>query len=344
MVRPVTGAGTAGVVVGGVMLAALLGTSDAPNASAALVSARAGPYRRVLAWSVGWHLVGGLLAGTAVARTVVGLVHVRPGQLDPVLAAASFGSVVFTWIMTRRGLPVSASVGLVGGLAGAGVVAGGWSAVSWGHVPHGLEVPGVAGVLAGVVLAPVLGGVVAGAMALPVRRLSRRLRRPAHRAVDVGVWLAAAAVAVADGTNDGQKAMGVLAAGLSGVSAVQPSGTGIAWWIRIVCATVLAVGTVVGGRRLVQTVARGLAPAGPTDDLVAQVASAGIIFAGAVGGLPLSTSTVTTSARVGTGLVGRRRHVRWQGVMRILVTWVVTVPACGLLGAGLFELWRVASR
>lgn len=166
--------------------------------------------------------------------------------------------------------------------------------------------------------------------------------RPARRAVDAGVWLAAAAVAVADGTNDGQKAMGVLAAGLSGVSAVQATGSGIAWWVRITCATVLAVGTVVGGRRLVQTVARGLAPAGPVDDLVAQVTSAGVIFAEALAGLPLSTSTVTTSARVGTGLAGRRRHVRWQGVMRILAMWVVTVPACGLLAAGLFELWRAA--
>ncbi len=332
---------TAAVVLTGIALAALLGTGDAANASAALVSARAGPYRRVVAWSVAWHLAGGLLAGTAVARTVVGIVHVPPAQLAPTLAAASAASVVFTWLTTRRGLPVSASVGLVGGLAGAGVVAGGWGAVSWGHVPHGFAAPGVVGVLAGVVLAPVVGAVAAGAVAVPVRRLSRRLRRSARPALDTGVWLAAAAVALADGTNDGQKAMGVLAAGLSGASVLGP-GASIPAWVRVTCAAVLAAGTVVGGRRLVQTVARGLAPAGPVDDLVAQVASAGVILLGAAAGLPLSTSAVTTSARVGTGLAGRRRHVRWRGVTRILASWAVTVPACGLLGAGLFGLWRAA--
>lgn len=335
----VTAAATAGVVVSGVALAGLLGAGDAANASAALVSARSGSYRRVAAWSVGWHLVGGLLAGTAVARTVVGIVHVRPDQLAATLASASLASVLFTWVATRRGLPASASVGLVGGLAGAGVVAGGWGAVSWGHVPHGLAAPGVVGVLAGVLLAPVVGAVVAGAVAAPARRLSFRLRRTVSPFLGAGTWLAAAAVALADGTNDGQKAMGVLAAGLSGASAVHGA-SGIAWWVKVVCAVVLAAGTVVGGRRLLQTVARGLAPAGTVDDLVSQVTSAGVILLAAAGGLPLSTSAVTTSTRVGAGIVARRRHVRWLGVVRILVVWLITVPACGVIGAGLYGLLR----
>jgi len=326
-------------VIGALGLAALLGISDAPNSTAALVSARSGSYPGVAAWSVGWHVVGGLLAGAAVARTVVDMVHVHPALLTPTLAAACVTSVGFTWVTTRRGFPTSASVGLVGGLAGAGVVAGGWGAVDWGGI-EGVHLLGVFGVLGGIVLAPFLGGLVAALLDRAAKPVTRRLGRSARRPVHVGLWISSAAVGIADGTNDGQKAMAILAVAVSGAGTFGASGAGITFWEKATCAIALALFTVLGGRRIVRTVSRGLARGGVVDDLAAQTASAGLIFLGALAGIPLSTSTVVTSAMVGTGVATRRRHVRWGGVVKILGVWVVTVPACALVSAGLFWVWQ----
>ena len=325
-------------VVGALALAALLGVSDAPNAAAALLGARSGSYAAVAAWSVAWHVAGGLLAGEAVARTVVGIVHVGAGATATVFAAASLTAVGFTWVTTRRGLPTSASVGLVGGLAGAGLAAGGVGAVEWGGLAGG-RVVGVVGVLIGILLAPFLAGLVAGLVDHAARRVALRLPRAARREVHGGLWLASAAVAVADGTNDGQKAMGLLAVVVSGPGSLGAAG-GIEAWERASCAIILAVATVLGGRKVVARVSRGLSRGGAVDDLSAQCASAGVILAGAAVGLPLSTSTVVTSAMVGAGMSGRRRHVRWAGVLQIFVVWVLTIPVCALVAAGAFELLR----
>jgi inorganic phosphate transporter, PiT family len=148
-------------VVGALALAALLGVSDAPNATAALIGARTGSYAAVAAWSVAWHVFGGLVAGEAVARTIVGLVNVGPGATTTVFAAASVTAVGYTWATTRHGLPTSASVGLVGALAGAGLAAGGSGAVEWGALAGGRPF-GVLGVLMGILLAPFLAALVAG--------------------------------------------------------------------------------------------------------------------------------------------------------------------------------------
>ena len=326
-------------VAGALALAALLGMSDSPNATAALVSGRTRSYRAVAAWSLGWTVLGGLLAGTVVARSTVGLVHVPPRLLTPVLAAGCWSTVLFTWVTVRRGFPTSASVGLVGGLAGAGVAARGWYGVEWGGV-EGEHLVGVLVVLGGILLAPVLAAGAALGIERVIRPLSLRLRRGAAGPVRGGVWLASAAVAVADGTNDGQKAMGVLAASLSGASVLQAGGAGISWPVRVSCAVLLGVFTVVGGRQVVATVARRLWRAGAVDDLAGQSSAAAVIFLAAVQGLPLSTSTVVTSAKVGTGLSRRPRHLQRSQVLRIVEAWLVTLPACGIVGALLFGLWR----
>ena len=325
-------------VAGALALAALLGVSDAPNAAAALLASRTGSYPAVAAWSLVWHVAGGLLAGVAVARTVVGIVHVGAAATVPVLAAASFAAVGFTWATTRRGLPTSASVGLVGGLAGAGLAAGGARAVQWGGL-SGMRPVGVLGVLIGILLAPFLAAGAAGIVDQLARRAAFHLPRSARREVHGGLWLASAAVAVADGTNDGQKAMGLLAVVVSGAGSLDGAG-GIAPWERVSCALILGAFTVIGGRKVVARVSHGLARGGAVDDLAAQCASAGVILAAAAVGLPLSTSTVVTSSMVGAGVSGRRRHVRWAGVVRIFAVWVLTVPACGVVAAGAFEVLR----
>lgn len=328
-------------VIGALALAALLGVSDAPNAMAALVAGPTRSYRAVVMWSLVWHLVGGLIAGTVVARTTVEMVRVPPDRLAPVLAAGCWSAVAFTWWTTRRGFPTSASVGLVGGLAGAGLVGQGWRGVHWGGL-DGFRLVGVLGVLGGILVAPLAAGTAALALDRLARPVSLKLRRGAARPIRGAVWLASAAVAVADGTNDGQKAMGVLAASVSGAAVLKPGGSGISWPIRLSCSVLLGLFSVLGGRQVVTTVARRLWRSTTIDDLAAQTSAAGVIFTAAWLGLPLSTSTVVTSAKVGTGVSRRPRHLRRQQVLRILGAWMVTLPACAVLAAGLVGIWRLA--
>ncbi|HLI56144.1 MAG TPA: inorganic phosphate transporter, partial [Actinomycetota bacterium] len=286
--------GRAVTVVVALGLAALLGTADAPNATSALLAAGTRAYWPVVAWSLFWHLAGGLLAGSAVAGTILHLVHVSPGLLQPTLATACIASIGFTELTTRRGIPTSASVALVGGLAGAGLVAGGWHAVEWGGI-HGFRLVGVNGVLAGIVLAPMLGAGVAALLAGPARRLAERLARGTVRAVRGGVWMASAAVALADGSNDGQKAMAVLsvaAAGAGAAGGAAGGGHGLALGVRAPVALVLALAAGLTGRRVARRVARGLAPVDAVTGLAAQAASAAVILGSGAIGLPLSTSTV----------------------------------------------------
>lgn len=323
-------------------LAALLGTADAPNAASALVSAGSRAYWPVVAWAVFWHLAGGLLAGTAVAGTLLHLVHVRPGLLQPTLATGCAAAIGFTELTTRRGIPTSASVALVGGLAGAGVVAGGWHAVEWGGL-HGARLVGVSGVLAGIVLAPLFGAGVAALLAGPARALAQRLHHRMIGAVRGGVWAANAAVALADGSNDGQKAMAVLAVAAGGAAAT--GGVhGIPLGERAPVALVLALAAGLTGRRVVRRVARGLAPVDAVTGFAAQAASAAVILGSGAMGLPLSTSTVVASGMVGAATPARRRHVRWRGVGAIALAWAVTVPTSAVLGAALLGLWRAVAR
>jgi len=329
------------VVLSALGLAAMLGTADAPNASAALLASGARPWGRIAAWSAGWHLIGGLVAGSAVARTLLALVHVHGSLLAPTVGAGSLAAIAFTKATTGRGLPTSASIALVGGLAGAGVVAGGWRAVEWVGT-RGLA-SGVVGVLAGIVLAPILGGLAAAALNAPAGRAALRLRRPALRPLRGATWAAAAAVAFADGSNDGQKSFAVLAVAGAGAGMLG-RGRLLPFWQQAIAAGVLAACAGWSGRSVVRRVARGQARPNPVDGLAAQTASAGVLFGASLVGLPLSTSSVMASSVVGATATRRRRHVRWRVVARFLVAWAVTVPACALLGAGLAVLWRVAGR
>ncbi len=326
-------------VAGALLLAILLGVSDAPNATASLVAGRAGPYRGILAWSVLWHFVGALVAGLAVARTIVGLVRLPPSLLVASLGVGCIASAVFTLMAARRGLPVSASVGLVGGLAGAGVAARGFGSISWFHV-SGFHVTGILGVLGGIFLAPFAGGLLAALISLGVYYPDWHFRRSAIKPVRLGTWAMAAWVGIADGTNDGQKAMGIMVVAVAGTSGLH--GVAVAWWIKVVCGLALAVATAIGGRRIIRTVSRGLYRGGPIEGVTTQATAAAVIFGTALMGIPVSTSAVVTSGMVGAGMVRRRHHVRWRGVEIVLWAWVITVPACALGGFLLFWGWRLA--
>ncbi len=317
----------------------MLGVSDAPNASAALLAARATSYRGAISFAFIFHVLGGILAGQAVAATMVTLVRVPPSAVPGTYLAGGIATIGFTWLATRRGIPVSASIGLVGGLAGAAAVVGGWTAVGWGGL-HGWRPYGVIGTLAAVLVSPLLGVVVAGALRRALEPVAQRATRSSLRPMRGLIWLTAGLVAVADGSNDGQKAMGLVTGLLVASGAL--SRFSVPPWVTAVVAVVLATGTALGGRQIIRTVSSRFYGGGPLDGLAAQAGSALLILGASYAGAPVSTSTIVASGMVGVGAVRRRRHVRWPTVSRVVAAWLVTVPACALIGASLVALARLA--
>jgi PiT family inorganic phosphate transporter len=323
------------VVVG---FAFMLGVSDAPNASAVLIASRTASYRRAMAFAFVATAVGGLLAGDAVARTMMSLVHVTPTQLPLTYLAGGVAAVGFTIVLTRRGIPTSASIALVGGLAGAAVVQGGWRAVGWGGL-HGIRPYGVIGSLLAILLSPVLGGCVAAGLRRWLGRALPRASRDVARWLRATIWLTAGLVGLADGSNDGQKAMGLITALLVAAGTIRTFV--VPFWVVALVAFVLATGTAAGGRRIVRTVSSRFYRGGLLDGLAAQTASALVILGAGTVGAPVGTSSVVASGMVGVGAARRRRHVHWPTVRLVLTAWVITAPTCAVLGAGLVEVGRI---
>jgi inorganic phosphate transporter, PiT family len=327
-------------VVLALCFAFVLGVSDSPNASSMLIASRTASYRAASLLAFVTHAAGAFIGGTAVAFTIARLVDVGSANVPAAFAAASLAAIALVAVGAWLGIPVSASVGLVGGLVGAALVAAGSSAVDWGGF-EGIRPRGVAGILLGLALSPLAGIGVAWLVRRGVELFLRRARRSMLSPVRGGIWIGAALVGLSDGTNDGQKAMGLIAGTL--VATGRLDQLTVPTWSRATVGVVLALGTVIGGRRIVRVVERGFYRGGPLDGLGAQGAAAGVIFGCTGLGLPISTSTVVSSSVVGVGLDRRPRHVRWRTYGRVVLAWALTIPVCGGLGAVLYLLLRAVS-
>lgn len=318
----------------------MLGVSDAPNATASLIASRVTSYPKAMMLSFIAHTLGGLFAGEAVALTMASLVHVPPNRTAVTYLIGGLVSIGFTLLLTHRGIPVSASIALVGGLAGAAIVEAGWHGVGWGGF-HGMRPYGVIGTLVAIVVSPLLGALCSAAVRYLLGRRLAKSTRSVLSPLKSAIWVSAFLVGLADGSNDGQKAMGMATVVLLAGGAIRTFAVPI--WVVVVTALALGIGTAVGGRRIVRTVSSRFYRGGSLDCLAAQGSSALVILGSAWLGAPVSTSTVVASSMVGVGSVGRRRHVHWPTVVLVVWTWLITVPACAVLGAVLAGLAHIIS-
>ncbi len=313
------------------------GFHDAANAIAALVATRAARPGQAVVLVCVFHVLGPLLAGTAVANTVGGIVTVAPSLVVPVVGAALTGALAWNLLTWWRGLPSSSSHGLVGGLVGAALAEAGVDAVNWGGF-DGVYPVGVVGVLVVLALAPVagfgVGFVLQRGAAFGLRRARREIERPLRR----GEWGTAAALAFSHGTNDAQKTMGVITLLL--VAEGELSHFVVPLWVKLAAGLALTLGTSLGGWRIARTIGQGIYRLHPLDGLVSQGGSAGVILGAAAIGAPVSTSQVVASSVVGLGAEQRWRHVRWAVVGEMVLAWLVTIPVSALLAAGALPLWR----
>jgi len=307
------------------------GFHDAANAIATLVATRvARPLPAVILASV-FNLLGPFVVGAAVADTVASLVQVPAADTIPVIGAGLTGAVIWNLLTWRRGLPASSSHALVGGLVGAALAAGfGMDAVAWGPVGK---------VMLALALSPLLGFLAALGLEAVARRGLQRATIAVNRPIRGAQWVTSAWLAFSHGSNDAQKGVGILAV-LLFANGTTTSIESMPWEI-VACSLALTAGTAMGGWSIVRTIGSRIVRLRPLDGLASQASSAGVILAASFLGAPVSTTQVVSSSVVGTGIGrGRRRHVRWQVVREILIAWVTTLPAAGILAALSLPFWR----
>jgi PiT family inorganic phosphate transporter len=307
----------------------LNGLHDAANSIATIVSTRVLSPRYAVAWAAFFNFIAFAVFGLHVADTV-GTGLVAPSVVtDQVIFGALMGAIAWNIITWMAGIPSSSSHALIGGLVGAGVCKGGWQVILW---------PGLSKTVAAIVLSPVTGFVLALIMILIVAWLClRQTPLKVDKLFRHGQFLSASAYSLGHGGNDAQKTMGVIAVllfahGLDGGHFHVP------FWVVLACQAAMALGTLLGGWRIVRTMGSRITRLTPMQGVCAETAGSLTLFLATWLGVPVSTTHTITGAIVGVGTARRVSAVRWNVAKDIVVAWVVTMPAAGLIGAGFFFL------
>jgi len=318
------------------------GFHDASNAIATLVATRGATPGQAVALSAVFNMAGAVLLGTAVADTIGKIVTVPQGQMVAVVGAGLAGATAWNLITWWLGLPSSSGHALVGGLVGAavadGILSGSTGSVHWGGF-DGWHPTGVIGVLVALLISPVLGFAVAFLLLRFLRLVSRRWTTRWINPVRAGGWIAAAGLSFSHGSNDAQKAMGVIAVLL--LASGHTTTMTVPLWAKVVTGVALTAGTALGGWRIVKTIGQRIFSLTPLDSFTSQASSTAVSLGASLIGAPVSTTQVVASSVVGTG-GGRRRwkHVRWQVVREMGVAWLTTIPAAALLAVLVLVIWR----
>jgi PiT family inorganic phosphate transporter len=314
------------------------GWTDAPNSIATVVSTRVlRPFHAVLMAGT-LNLVGALVVGTAVAKTIAeGIVDPNSVGMETV-AATVLGATIWSLTAQFFGLPSSESHALVAGLLGSGFAAGGLDALEW---------PGTRDSLIGLVTSP-LGGFLLGfvLMVLIYRIFARVRRATVTRIFGKGQIASAAFMAFSHGTNDAQKTMGIIALTI----ALNEAGTAgrvgelsIDLWMIVSAALVMGLGTMIGGWRVVRTLGMRMTHLEPVQGFAAETGAATVITVAARLGIPVSTTHAIGSAIMGVGATKRFSAVRWGVAGQVVAAWVLTWPSCALLGYGLQKVFALAA-
>jgi PiT family inorganic phosphate transporter len=316
------------------------GFHDAANIVATVIASRAmTPAQAVIIVGV-FEFLGPLLGGTAVANTIgkfVALDGVAPILSLSILLCGLIGAIVWNLGTWYFGIPSSSSHALVGGLAGAVVVAVGGDHVVWGfaELADG-HLTGIVKVLAALVLSPLIGFWVG----YLVHRLLTALLVAANPAANSRLrglqYLTAAGLAFSHGANDAQKSMGILTLVLL-LGGFIPTFE-VPFWVMLACATAITLGIMSGGWRIVRTLGFAIYRVRPIHALGSQLTSAAVIMAASIGGAPVSTTHVVATSIMGIGASERPRAVRWAKAKDIAMTWLITIPGAAIVAIQAYAL------
>lgn len=297
---------------------------DSANAMATSVATGAFTPRRAVLVAAVLNVVGATLS-TEVAKTISGglfddsLIQAAPAMVFAGLAGAILWNLA-TWLF---GLPSSSSHALFGGLIGAVMVSAGVQGVHWGTV------------ISKVILPALVAPMVAGAASALATWFAYRIANPtdlySEKIFRNGQRISASMVALAHGTSDGQKTMGVITLVLV-ASGYQASGTGPHAWVILAAGLAIGLGTYSGGWRIMRTMGKGLVHVDSPQGFAAETASTVAILASSHLGFALSTTHICTGSVLGTG-IGRGTKVSWGTFGKMAIAWLITLPCAGVVGA-----------
>ncbi len=312
------------------------GFHDTANAMATPIATGALKPKVAVLLAAVLNLVGAFLS-TEVAKTISGGIinegDISSTILPAVIFAGLIGAITWNMITWLLGLPSSSSHALFGGLIGATIVGVGASAVNFSVVVSKVILPAV--------IAPLTAGIIAFTATKLAYAITRRYdSKPDGRdGFRVGQIFTSSLVALAHGTNDAQKTMGVITLLLITVGLQTSSEPQL--WVIVACAVTIALGTYMGGWRIIRTLGKGLTEVKPAQGFAAESSTASTILASSALGFALSTTQVASGSVIGSGLGRRGATVRWRTAGRIMVGWLLTLPAAGGVGAlaALLVVW-----
>ncbi|HEB96882.1 MAG TPA: inorganic phosphate transporter [Sedimenticola thiotaurini] len=316
------------------------GFHDASNIVATVIASRAmTPIQAVIVVAV-FEFLGPLLGGTAVADTIGTFVNISDLAELPsmvVILCGICGAIAWNLVTWWFGIPSSSSHALVGGLAGAVIVAAGADHVVWGLQELGQgRLTGVTKVLLALIISPIIGFWVGFVIHRWMGLLLRGARPSVNRYLRGTQFFTAAGLAFAHGANDAQKSMGVITMVLL-LGGFIPR-FDVPFWVVLTCATAITLGIMSGGWRIVRTVGFGIYKVRPLHAVDAQLTSGAVIFGAAVVGAPVSTTHVVSSSIMGIGASERPKAVRWAKARDIVTTWVITIPGAATASIATYYL------
>lgn len=334
---------TAALLVVLVILLALFfdftnGFHDTANAMATPIATGALKPKTAVLLAAVLNLVGAFLS-TEVSKTVShGIIHedgIQAAVFLPMIFAGLIGAITWNMLTWLLGLPSSSSHALFGGLIGATLVGVGVQGIDFGMVLSKIILPAL--------IAPITAGIIAFVATKAAYSITRRYDgKPDGRdGFRWGQIFTSSLVALAHGTNDAQKTMGVITLALITVGWQNADQADPYLWVIIACAVTIALGTYLGGWRIIRTLGKGLTDVKPAQGFSAESATAATILASSAFGFALSTTQVASGSVIGSGLGRRGSTVRWRTAGRIAIGWLLTLPAAGAVGAlaALLALW-----
>lgn len=325
------------------------GFHDSANSIATVVATRVLNPLQAVVWAAFFNFVAMFTIGTAVAKTVgSGMIDVD--IVDPnVVFGGLLGAIIWNLITWYRGLPSSSSHALIGGYAGAAVAKAGFAAIVWG-MKWVLT-------LSFIVLSPIIGMLLGMSLMIIVARLFRRAHPGrVNRYFRYAQLFSSAAFSYSHGANDAQKTMGIIMGLLVATKMLFVNETGllrhfyvqgpdhIPYWVQVSAYTMISLGTLFGGWRIVHTMGSRVTRLRPVGGFCAETGGALSILMATGLGIPVSTTHTITGSIVGVGATFRARAVRWDVAGRIVWAWILTIPAAGLMAAISYSLLALIVR
>jgi inorganic phosphate transporter, PiT family len=308
-----------------VILAALLfdyinGFHDTANAIATCISTRALSVKSAILMAAVLNFAGAMIS-TKVATTIGKGIVDSSNVTQMVVLAGVAGAIIWNLITWYYGLPSSSSHAIIGGIMGAVFAHAGLTALKWA---------GLKKIILALLISPILGTLVGFIFMMILYRVFRNSAPTGLNKNFRRLQVASAALmAFSHGTADAQKSMGVITMALLSYGFITTFV--VPWEVMVACATAMAFGTAAGGWRIIKTVGRDFVKLQPVHGFCVETASAGVILGASAFGMPTSTTHVITSTILGVGLSKRLTAVNWKVAQRILMAWVLTIPASALM-------------